>query len=150
MASIRIKTNIDQVVSNITSKLQTATNPEYLLRPICFDVIDLMTNRIHKEGKASDEGLIGTYKLSYLKLRERKYNRSSDPKIIVSLTRQLENDWAVIATPKGYGVGFNNPFNLQKARWVEEQKKKKIFSLAASESTHVRELASELINQALK
>src|SRR5690606_38168279 len=48
-----------------------------------------------------------------------KYNRSSDTKVIISLTRQLENDWSVIATDKGYGVGFLNKQNLDKARWSE-------------------------------
>lgn len=150
MASIIVKTNIDGVINNINNKLRDITNPEYLLRPICFDVVDLMTKRIHIDGKAADEGSIGTYNPSYLKLRQKRYNRSADAKIIVSLTRQLENDWAVIATPRGYGVGFNNAFNLQKARWVEENKKKKIFSLAKSEARYVRELATELIKEGLR
>ena len=37
------------------------------------------------------------------------YHWPADPKIIVALTRQLQNDWAVLATPRGWGIGFNNP-----------------------------------------
>src|SRR5688572_4831161 len=109
MAAITIRTNIGEVSERILSKLQILKDKEYLLRPICFDVIDLMTQRIHNRGQASDGNTIGTYNNRYLELRQKKHNRSSDPKIIVSLTRQLENDWNVIGTEKGYGVGFLNP-----------------------------------------
>jgi hypothetical protein len=109
-----------------------------------------MTKRIHIDGGASDGGQIGRYSKGYLALRERKYNRSKDSKVIVSLTRQLENNWSVIATDQGYGIGFLNPFNLQKARWVESSKGKKIFSLAPAEIKYVTETVQELVNDALK
>jgi hypothetical protein len=77
------------------------------------------------------------------------YHRSTDTKIIVSLTRQLENDWAVIATNTGYGIGFNNVFNAQKARWVEEHKSKIIFNLSAEEKQYITERLQELVNGAI-
>lgn len=147
---ITIKSNIGEVTKEIREKLEKLADKENIPRILAFNTIDLMTNRIHGEGKAADDGQIGTYNKSYLKLRERKYNRSSDSKIIVSLTRQLENDWSVIATPKGYGVGFLNAFNLQKARWVEENKEKKIFSLSRSEENKLSEVVQELVTNALK
>jgi hypothetical protein len=120
MASINIKTNITQVNDLLQSRLKAIGNPETFLRPLCFDLIDLMTKRIHGDGIKADGAPIGTYAKGYLKTRQKKYNRTADSKIIVSLTRQLENNWSVIATPKGFGIGFINPFNLQKARWVED------------------------------
>lgn len=147
---ITIKSNIGEVTKEIRDKLEKLADKENIPRILAFNTIDLMTNRIHGEGKAADDGQIGTYNKSYLKLRERKYNRSSDSKIIVSLTRQLENDWSVIATPKGYGVGFLNALNLQKARWVEENKEKKIFSLSRSEENKLSEVVQELVTNALK
>lgn len=147
---VTIKTNIGEVTQAIKDKLAKLTDKENLPRILAFDTIDLMTKRIHIDGKAADEGQIGTYNKSYLKLREAKYNRSSDTKIIVSLTRQLENNWSVIATGKGYGVGFLNPFNLQKARWVEENKGKKIFSLSNSEINVLTEIIQENIQNVLK
>lgn len=77
------------------------------------------------------------------------YNRDSDTKVIVSLTRQLENNWSVIATTNGYGIGFTNPFNLQKARWVEGIKDKIIFSLSKAEQQYAVERINELIADAL-
>jgi hypothetical protein len=145
-----IITNIGEVTAELSAKLKALSNPELIPRTLAFDTIDLMTRRIHEEGKATDEGQIGTYSSNYLKLRERKYNRKSDTKVIVSLTRQLENDWSVIATESGYGVGFKNSLNLQKARWVEEGKSKQIFSLSPSEIKYITETIAELVSNALK
>ena len=86
---------------------------ELLLRPVALEIIPQMTRRIHINGKASDDSNIGTYSNSYLKYRENN-KRGKDPKVIVSLTRQLENDWAVLATERGYGIGFNNVLNANK------------------------------------
>lgn len=199
MASIRVKSNIGVISERITSRLAILKDREYLLRPVCFDVIDLMTKRIHIDGKNADDKQIGTYSKGYMavrtgnyansdkfskgknkganknagvvskrrvdllygktkyvyqniesdKIARKRYNRSNDPKIIVSLTRQLENDWSVIATDQGYGVGFLNVLNLQKARWVEAGKKQKIFSLSESERNHALSRVQELVKTAL-
>lgn len=144
-----IKSNIKVVAGRIKQQLETLKNKEYLLRPVAIEVIPLMTERIHQNGVASDGGQIGTYNNAYLSLRQRKYKRDASSKVIVSLTRQLENDWAVIATQNGYGIGFNNSFNLQKARWVEGIKGKTIFDLSKSEQDYAVERINELISDAL-
>lgn len=77
-----------------------------------------------------------------------KYNRSSDTKVIVSLTRQLENDWSVLETPKGYGIGFTNSFNADKLRWVEEVKGKNIGYLTQSEIDYAFTRINELVTDA--
>lgn len=151
MATINIKTNLPEISNRLIEKLKKLQDKEYLLRPVCVDLIDLMTKRIHIDGKASDGDQIGTYSIGYLRLRQKApYNRTSDKKVIVSLTRQLENDWSLIATKAGYGIGFKNSFNLQKARWVEGIKEKKIFSMTTSELNYARTLLNELTTQALK
>lgn len=145
-----IKSNIGEVTEGLRKKLSKLSDKEYMPRVLSFDLIDLMTKRIHIDGKASSESPIGSYNKSYLSLRERKYKRSSDPRIIVSLTRQLENDWSVIATEKGYGIGFLNPFNFQKARWVESNKAVKIFSLSSTELGYATDTIQRLTTDALK
>lgn len=181
---INVRLNIKPITDIIDQKIEKLKDREYLLRPVAFDLIDLMTNRIHIKGQASDGSQIGTYSKGYLAVRsgvygnsekfskgkskgqiknsgvytkgknkgsERpSYNRGTDPKIIVSLTRQLENDWSVIATDKGYGIGFKNKFNYQKARWVEARKKKKIFDLTATEREFALNRLNELAAAALK
>lgn len=148
MASITLKTNIGVVTEAIRKRLEVLKNKDYLIRPVCFDVIDLMTKRIHIDGKDSSDSQIGTYSKGYMAERKRN-NRSADSKIIVSLTRQLENDWSVIATDRGYGIGFLNSFNLNKARWVEQNKGKKIFSLSQGEKDHALKVVQELTRKAI-
>ena len=144
-----IKTNIGEVTESIKGKLAKLGDKEYIPRTLSFDLIDLMTKRIHIDGKSADDSEIGTYNKDYLSLRRRKYNRTADNKIIVSLTRQLENDWNVIATEQGYGIGFLNPHNFDKARWVEGNKKKIIFSLSQSEQQYVNDTVNILVKNAL-
>jgi len=149
MASIKLNTNLQTVTGDIRARIEKLKDKDYLLRPVCFDLIDIMTKRIHNNGIASDGAPIGIYSKSYLKLRQAKYKRDSDPKTIVSLTRQLENDWSVIATPKGYGIGFLNEFNLKKARYVEQIKDRIIFNLTMEENQYAIDLFNDLTNKAL-
>lgn len=144
-----IKSNIKIVSGRIKQQLEQLKNKDYLLRPVAIEVIPMMTERIHQKGEASDGNQIGTYSNSYLKLRQTKYKRDSNNKVIVSLTRQLENNWSVIATQSGYGIGFANPFNLQKARWVEGNKGKTIFNLSQTEQNYAIERINELVSDAL-
>lgn len=146
---ITIKSNIKVVTGRIKQQIEQLKNKEYLLRPVAIEVIPLMTERIHQKGQASDGGQIGTYNNSYLKLRQKKYKRDSSTMVIVSLTRKLEQDWAVIATPKGYGIGFLNPLSLQKLRWVEEIKNKTIANLSKAEQQYAVDRINELIADAL-
>lgn len=148
MASITVRTNLGQVIGQLKRKLDTLRDREYLLRPVAIELIPEMTQRIHQEGKASDGSQIGTYSNSYLRQRERN-KRGSDTKVIVSLTRQLENDWAVVPTDKGYGIGFNNPLNVNKMRWVEQNKGKVIANLSDSERKYAIDRINELVNAAL-
>lgn len=133
------------LISSLKQKIAELSNPDYLFRQVVFDLIVLMKRRIHEDGTASDGSQIGTYSSAYLKLREDKYNRTSDTTIIVSLTRQLENDWALISDNDNYGIGFNNPFNTQKAQWVEEIKKKDIFSMSDSELDYATQQILQLV-----
>jgi hypothetical protein len=106
-----------------------------------------MKERIHIQGEASDGSQIGTYANSYMRARGQA-GRGESRKIIVTLTSQLEQDWSVLATATGYGIGFNNSFNTQKMRWVEEQKSKIIANLSADEKKYITERLQELVNGA--
>jgi hypothetical protein len=92
-----------------------------------------------------------------------KYNRTSDTKVIFSLTRQMENDFGLkenkepIKTNTGYGVGFKNPDNTQKAEWLTETgvgRKKKVFTgvyeLSDMERQKIRDIAEDFIANAFK
>ncbi len=145
---VTVTTNISAVIDKIKSNFELLKDREYLLRPLAIETIPNMKERIHKEGKASDGEQIGTYSTGYMRTRAEN-NRSKDTKIIVSLTRQLENDWSLLGTATGYGIGFNNPFNREKAGWVEDQKGKIIFNLASAEKDYIKERLQELVNGAI-
>lgn len=145
MATITI--NIQSVIDNLETRFEKLKNKEYLLRPLAIETIPLMKERIHINGEASDGSQIGSYANSYMRQRE-KAGRGESRKIIVALTSQLEQDWAVLATPTGYGIGFNNPLNAQKMRWVEEQKGKIIANLSAEERKYISERLQELVDGA--
>lgn len=146
MASV--KTNIAQVVNRLQTNFELLLDREYLLRPLAIETMAEMRERIHKDGAASDGGQIGTYSTGYMRLRE-KSGRGKDTKVIVSLTRKLEQSWAAVGTAEGYGIGFLSPTDLQKARWVEKQKHRIIFNLSESEKQYIRERIQELVDGAI-
>ncbi|MDB5199144.1 MAG: hypothetical protein JWO92_1107 [Chitinophagaceae bacterium] len=80
-----------------------------------------------------------------------KYNRTSDTKVVASLTRQMENDESVVATGNGYGIGFLNPLNFKKALWVEATYKKPILTkLTTGERELAKKTATEFLPEYLK
>lgn len=77
-----------------------------------------------------------------------KYNRTSDTKVVASLTRQMENDMGTnvadpIKTDSGYAIGFKNPENYRKSQEVEKHFKKDIWKLASEEEKIVSQIADK-------
>lgn len=78
-----------------------------------------------------------------------RYNRSTDSAVILSLTRQMENDMQVIKTDNGYGIGYSNQLNYNKAVWNEIRYKKDIWGLSVEELNIMESIAERYINNAL-
>lgn len=77
------------------------------------------------------------------------YNRGSDTDIILSLTRQMENDWSIIPLGNAtYGLGFKNSFNAQKAEWGEERYGR-VYGLTKEEKQSVVDEVNEWIKAQL-
>lgn len=146
---LKLKVDLTGLSDKLRQKFATLANPEYLLRPVAFDLVALMTQRIHDKGLASDETPIGVYSNPYLKLRQDKFKRTADAKVVISLTRQLENDWSVVEVKGGYGIGFKNQFNRDKSKWVESNYSKEIFSLSAPERSYAAKRFNELVSEQL-
>lgn len=100
-----------------------------------------------RKGEVKDSGV--TTKGKSIGAKRVSYNRTSDTKVVISLTRQLENDYTVVATPLGYGVGFNNKHNFDKANWVENTYERKIFDHTQEELDAAIEFINELTQDAL-
>ena len=76
------------------------------------------------------------------------YNRGTDRKVILSMTRQMENDMSVIPIPEGYAIGFSNPDNFQKAIWNETRYRKSIWKLSQEELKIVNDVVNDHLNKA--
>ena len=97
-----------------------------------------------RKGEVKDSGV---YSRGRKKGQKRpQYNRTADTKKVYSLTRQMENDFSIQPTDNGYGLGFNNPLNAQKAEWVQKQDNKLVYGFTKSESKQVADIAIEYVN----
>ncbi len=76
-----------------------------------------------------------------------RYNRTGDTKVILSLTGELEKGLEVMATEKGFGLGYPFEGNLNKTIWNEATYKKPIYSLTDGEKTNVIEIAQAFTNK---
>lgn len=80
-----------------------------------------------------------------------KFHRGSDPKVIISLSRQLENDYAVVPSEngKGYGISFHNQHNYDKSQFVTKTYDKPIFDMTSQEEKAVLDNVEENVNKSL-
>ena len=122
---ITISSNLGTVFGSLTAKMRTIAtgdNKDKMLRTMATTIVAEQKYRVHKLGKKTDGGQIGTYRNPYLRLRQKKYNRTADTNMIFSLTRQMENDYGIVSSDavNGYGVGFKNDFNADKAKWLQD------------------------------
>lgn len=151
------------------SKLASKEETDKLLRTIASTLTGVMRDRVHVQGKDANEQQIGTYSPEYMKVRtnnfkspkivrginkgqaRKKYNRTADTKVILSLTRQMENDMSIceknpIKTTYGYAIGYQNELNFEKLTHLEEKYNKKILTkLSKAEE----ELTNEIVNNFL-
>jgi hypothetical protein len=109
--------NIDQFISKF-SKLATPASVDTLLRDISTNMLRETKARIHEQGKNASGSQIGTYSPTYIKTRVKK-NRGTSSKVILSLSGQMENDYKVIPVQGGYGLGFSNSLNADKAQGLQ-------------------------------
>lgn len=169
---IAFNSNGKDVLDAIKADLKGKASPQEtdkLLRIIASTLTGMMRDRVHVQGKDSNDNQIGTYSSEYMKVRtgnfksskivrgvnkgnaRKKYNRTSDTKVILSLTRQMENDMSIcernpIKIPYGYAIGYQNDFNFEKLTWLEKKYKKQILTKL---SKHEEEVKNEIVNNYL-
>ena len=126
---LKMVSNLKSVTSELIGRLKAisdANSPtrDKMLRTVALDAAANIKTRIHTDGKNSADQPLGEYTNAYMKKRQEN-KRGPSKKIIFSLTRQMENDFSLVAAngATGYGLGFKNPDNAQKAEWLQENKK---------------------------
>ncbi len=81
----------------------------------------------------------------------KKYNRTSDTKVIGSLTREMENDMVAVPTEQGYGIGYTREDNLKKAQYLDATYKKKILTkLTEGEVELAQQIAADYVDDIVK
>lgn len=122
---LKLTSNLTSVTSSIIGKLKAITEEnaptrDQMLRTIALDTVASVKQRIHVEGKNSKGESLGEYTNAYMKKRKEN-NRGANKQVIFSLTRQMENDFGIVAGngATGYGLGFKNQLNAQKADWLQ-------------------------------
>lgn len=142
--------NIGDVLTIVSAKLENIDLKEMTALQ-ASSVLGELRKRIHVDGKASDGSDIGSYSRGYLKVRSglfesptivrgpnaggsrEKFNRGSQPKVILSLTRQMEGDMQLLPLDNGTGIGYSNAENFNKSQWAEKTYGKRVFSLTERE-----------------
>jgi len=122
---MKISNNIPFVIGSVLARFNALENPETVSRAAAAAVLPELRERIHERGEMSDGTKIGTYSSTYLKFRQKPGKghpqRTSDPNVILSLTRALEGSYVTAATENGYTIGVNNPDSVNKIAWMEEK-----------------------------
>lgn len=143
-----ISSNISEVLGSLVARIDEAIKPENFTRVVATGIISTVHNRIHIQGKAADGSPIGSYENNYLRLRERKYNRLEGKKVVLSLTRQMENDFSAVVTQNGtWGLGFKNSLNADKSKWVQDHFEKNVYDLTAEEKDMALEIGAEYLQK---
>lgn len=146
---MNVSTNIDALINSLEAKLNDATK-QFIALEVATALLGPVKARIHNDGLAADGSEIGTYSNAYLKERIRKYNRTSDAKVILSLTRQMENDFTVQAVgSNSYGLGYNNSKNYEKAIWNDNRFGHTVYALTKDEEKIAMEIAKDALINAI-
>jgi phage gpG-like protein len=109
------------------------------------------SNGTYKSGKRKGETRdTGAYTRGPRKGQPRiQYNRTDDKTVVFSLTRQMENDFSVVETEVGYGLGFKNVENSRKAEFCEKVFKKVVYALTSDEQYIAADTAIAYVTQQL-
>ena len=159
---IAISTNMGDVLLQLRDRVSALSAPAICLQ-MATAVLPELRKRIHTDGQAADGSQIGTYTKEYMKVRtgsgfqsktiargarkgqsRDRFNRTSDSKVVASLTRNMEDNLVVIPKETGAEIGWivDGQNNYKKSIWVEETYNKSIYSLTDKE----REIAFETAN----
>lgn len=141
-------TNLPTVLKMVSLTL-TEMQRDKLTRLQAVSLMAVMRDRIHVQGKDSNGVQIGTYTPAYIRARIRA-KRGTDSKVILSLTRAMEDSYEIYPIENGYGIGFNTMESMQKARWCEDAYKKPIFAPTAEEKALVKQIADDFIKKLCK
>lgn len=143
---ITITSNGGEILNLLIGKINEAFSAEKIVRAAAVNLLPEVRNRIHVEGLNSSAEQIGTYSDDYLEVREAN-GRGRATKVILSLTRQMENNFSAIPIDEtGWGLGFTNPLDGEKAKGNNLRYGTEVYKLTTEEEA----LAIEIMNEEIR
>lgn len=117
---IEFSTNLAEVSTAMLKKLGSI-DIDKLTRIQATSLMAAIRKRVHTDGIATDGRPIGKYSKSYLKYTRPKYGRTEGSKVVLSLTRTMENGMVLFPIERGTAIGYSTPELLQRALWQENR-----------------------------
>ena len=149
---LRIESNMDVVVSKLATSM-SKIDIDKMTRLQASSLMAMIRKRVHVEGKASDGSAIGNYSKSYKERVRPKHGRKEGYKVVLSLTRAMENGMVLYPIPNGTGIGYVTKELLQKAKWQEKRAcygSRPIWSPTEEEREMVLKIGQNYINEHLR
>lgn len=133
-------------LTNLVKRMNVLAKTNVIERTVANSMLATTADRIFGQGKDASNTQIGTYSLGYQKTRIRKgYPNSTN--VILQATTQMTNDWSVIQSGQGLGLGFKNQTNADKSGWVEDTYSKKIFAHTEQEKKVINALVQKTVSK---
>lgn len=138
-------------LKGLNALLNIKTSLDKIQREAYSSLLAEIIYRIHTQGLKGDGNQIGTYTPEYLRLRSGQfkdkvkkgkkrilYNRGTDPKVILSLTRHLEKDYAIVQIDANtYGIEVKSELSAAIIERQEENYGGGIYTLTEEEHKKV-------------
>lgn len=146
--TIAMETNLEYTINTISDSLSNI-DIDQMTRLQASSLMAEMRQRIHVKGLATDGNPIGTYTPGYMRVRQR-HGRKEEGKVVLSLTRAMENSMVLIPIENGTGIGYTTAEQLQKAKWNDKRAaygSREIFAPTENERKMVEQIAQSFIEQ---
>lgn len=145
---IELTTNTLQICDGVIKQLSDL-DVNKIARLQASTLMAKMRRRIHVDGLDASGKPIGTYTPSYVRYARKEAGRQEGSKVVLSLTRTMENAMVDVPLDDGAGVGYATAEQLQKSKWCEETYGKKIFAPTEEEKQLIDKVAEDYVNKVL-
>lgn len=145
------KSNTQQVLGDLTKKLKGIQKETVskVVRTVAADLVTSNLTRIHNEGKAVDGSLIGEYKPSTKKIRQKAGKETEYKNFSFSgkLSKEFNQD-AVSDTE--IGIGFTTDYAAEISGHLETQVGKQVWGVTEEDEKVAEEIMNEAIEKDLQ
>lgn len=145
---MRITTNISQIITKNTKRLESLKDPDKTTRILAFDTVALVSDRVQQDGKKSDGTLIQSgYSSNYSKRRSNKGLQTSF--VDLTFTGDMFADFLPVMVGKDWGAGFVGKKSADVAEY-NERRFGKIFTPTESELKTLRTSFGVIVKKLLE